>query len=99
MSSFKNNEIVIMSRDELTEKSMMLCYGFNYYNFKEEQLIKALVDIVYSTFYDKERKSYQNVIDWNLYYARIDIVNNCYGNDKVSIFIYERVISKLFINF
>ena len=99
MSRFKNGKTIIMSRNELKEKSLLLCYGFDLFNNKEVQLINALSDLIYDTFYDAEKNQYKDYIDWIRYYRRISDIKFEYGNKDFNFYLYENIISKLFLRF
>ena len=93
------NEKRIMSRNELREKALLLCYGLDLYNFKEKELIYALSDLVYETFYDSERIQYKSNVEWCYYDAQINNIKLLYGRKEFDFSIYERIIFKIFINF
>lgn len=93
------NEKTIMSRNELREKALLLCYGFDLYNDKEKELIYALSDLVYETFYDSGRNQYKSNVEWCYYDAQINNIKLLYGRKEFNFSIYERIIFKIFINF
>ena len=98
MKRFKN-EKTIMSRNELKEKALLLCYGFDLHNLKETQLIIALSDLIYETFYDAEKNQYKNDIDWVQYSLRISDIKFAYSNKDFKFDLYVNIILKLFLRF
>ena len=99
MARFINGKVIIMSKEELKEKALLLCYGFDLCNNKETELINALSDLVFDTFYDSERNQYKSNVDWCYYDTQVDNIKLLYGRKEFNFNIYERVILKLFINF
>ena len=99
MARFENGKTIIMSRNELKEKAWLLCYGFDLYNSKETELINALSDLVFETFYDSEKNQYRNNVDWDFYDKQIDCIKLLYSRKEFNFDIYERIIFKIFINF
>ena len=99
MARFENGKTIIMSRNELKEKALLLCYGFDLHNTKETQLIYALSDLVFDTFYDSERNQYKNCIDWSQYDIRINDIKFAYSNKDFNFDLYENIILKLFLRF
>lgn len=99
MARFENGKTIIMSRNELKEKALLLCYGFDLHNAKEAKLINALSNLVYDTFYDAEKNQYKNYIDWVQYYLRISDIKFAYGNKDFNFDLYGNIILKLFLNF
>lgn len=99
MARFENGKMIIMSRNELKEKAWLLCYGFDLHNTKETQLINALSDLIYETFYDEEKKQYKNCLDWSQYDLRISDIKFAYSNKDFNFDLYENSILKLFLNF
>ena len=99
MARIDNGKTIIMSRKELKEKACLLCYGFDLYNSKETELINALSDLVFETFYDSERNQYKSNVDWNFYDKQIGCIKLLYSRKDFNFDIYERIIFKIFINF
>ena len=98
MARFENEKTIIMSRNELKEKAWLLCYGLDLYNNKEKELIYALSDLVFETFYS-ERNQYKSNVDWCYYDRKIASIKLLYGRKEFDFSIYERIILKIFINF
>ena len=99
MARFINGKTIFMSKEELKDKALLLCYGFDLHNAKEIQLINDLSDLIYKTFYDAEKIQYKNCIDWSEYYKRISDIKFKYGNKDFNFDLYETIIFKLFLNF
>lgn len=99
MARFENGKVIIMNKEELKEKAFWLCYGFDLYNDKEKELIYALSDLVFETFYDSERNQYKSNVDWCYYDRQIESLKLLYGRKEFDFSIYERIILKIFINF
>lgn len=99
MARFDNGKTIIMSKEELKDNAWLLCYGLDIHNEKEAQLINALSDLIYNTFYDVEKKQYKNYIDWLEYYTRITDIKFAYANKDFNIDFYGNIIFKLFLNF
>ena len=99
MAIFINGKEIIMSKEELKDKAWLLCYGFDLHNKKETQLINALSDLIYETFYDAEKNQYKNDIDWSQYDLRISDIKFAYSNKDFNFDLYKNIILKLFLNF
>lgn len=99
MARFENGKTIIMSRKELKEKAWLMCLGFDLHNTKETQLINALSDLIYETFYDAEKNQYKNYICWSQYDLRISEIKFAYSNKDFNFYLYENIILKLFLNF
>ena len=95
----ENGKTIIMSRNELKEKALLMCYGFDLDNTKEAQLIKVLSDLIYETFYDAEKNQYKNYIDWLQYDLRIGEIKFAYSNKDFNFNLYVNIILKLFLRF
>lgn len=99
MARFENGKTIIMARNELKEKAWLMCYGFDLHNTKETQLINALSDLIYETFYDAEKNQYKDYIDWSQYNHRISVIKIAYSNKDFNFDLYENIILKLFLRF
>ena len=99
MARFINGKAIIMSKEELKDKARLMCYVFDLHNTKETQLINALSDLIYETFYDAEKNQYKSYIDWSQYDLRISDIKFAYSNKDFNFDLYENIILKIFLHF
>ena len=87
----------IMTLEELKNVSLTMCYGLDWFNTNEMELIYSVAENVYESFVDVENGIYKDNVDLKKHYEQINHIAKIFGK-YTDIEVYRLIIYRLLFN-